>query len=371
MTVESFWAGRLRRAGLEDLAEKVRSGIRLAAAEGLRLHECSDLQVVGHLANLVRERRHGNVAYFVRNLHINYTNICEKRCRFCSFYARPGVREPFALSLDQVRQKLEACPEAIREVHIVGGINPELPYDYYLGLLRTVKATRPEVHIKAFTAIELAQIARAADRPLTEVLAELIAEGLGSVPGGGAEIFSERLHDELFCRKLTAEEWLETHRAVHEAGLKSNATMLYGHLERADERVGHFVRLRELQDKTGGFQAFVPLSFDPGGSDLSERRGPTGVEDLRIVALARLMLDNFDHIKSFWVMSSPQVAQVALWYGADDVDGTVFTYQITDESREGKQQGLSRSYLASLIERARRAPVERDGLYREVPEGGT
>jgi aminodeoxyfutalosine synthase len=363
----------LERAGLRDLYDKVQAGERLSRADGLRLYQTPELNAVGFLANLVRERRHGQVTYYVCNQHINYTNVCNKRCLFCAFYAPPKDPRGYVLSPEQVQERLRRyLDQPIREVHIVGGVNPRLPYSYYLELLRAVKEVRPEAHVKAFTMIELAQIARVAKKPVPEVLEELKAAGLDAVPGGGAEVFSERVHEDLFQAKADSAGWLEMARQVHQAGLPSNATLLYGHIEQTAEKVNHLLRLRELQDETGGFLAFIPLSFHPERTALEHLPPPTGCEDLREIAVARLILDNVPHIKSFWIMNTLPVTQVALWYGADDVDGTIQEYEITRDPVTDRRQVLPQAQLVDLIREAGREPVERDALYRPVdPKGGT
>jgi len=360
-------AASIERAGLADIHEKVLAGQRLSREEGLRLYRAPDLNVVGHLANLARERRHGDVAYYVRNQHINYTNICNKFCKFCAFYAVPGEARAYTLTMEDVRRRLQATlHEPIQEVHMVAGINPRLPYSYYLDLVRTVKETRPGIHVKAFTMIELVQIQRVARKPLEEVLADLRQAGLDSVPGGGVEVLSERVHDSIFALKLNARGWIDTARAVHRSGLHSNATLLYGHIETIEEKVDHFIGLRGLQDETGGFLAFIPLAFHPDNTEMADLPGSTGVGDLREIALARLMLDNFPHIKAFWIMISPAVSQSSLWYGADDIDGTIVREEITHSAGADTPQELTRADLVRMIREAGRRPVERDTLYNEV-----
>lgn len=369
VTAGSALAERFVGRGLMDLYEKVQADERLAYEDAVRLYRWPDLSAVGYLANIVRERMHGDRAYYVRNQHINYTNICNKFCKFCSFYAKKGGPTPYQMDMDEVRRKLLAHIDVpITEVHMVGGINPRLPYSYYLDLLRTVKEVRPDVHIKAFTAVELAEIARVAGKPMDDALRELMAAGLDSLPGGGIEILSDRVHQELFDRKLDGEEWMEIARAAARVGLTQYATMLYGHIETVEERADHLVKIRALQDETGHFVTMTPLSFHPEGTELEDVPHPTGYDDLRNIALARLMLDNFSHIKSFWIMNTPQVTQLALWYGADDVDGTVHEYEITykDGEQGNKQQVLTRRQMVRLIEEAGRTPIERDSLYAEV-----
>ncbi|MBM3215954.1 aminofutalosine synthase MqnE [Candidatus Poribacteria bacterium] len=359
----------IRDMRLDAIRAKVLEGTRLSFDDGMLLYETDDLAGVGALANVVRERKNGNRAYWVRNQHINYTNVCNKFCKFCSFYAKPNGPQAYTMDMDTVRARvLDHIDHPITEIHIVGGIHPRLPFDYYLDLLRTVREARPAVHIKAFTMIELQQIQIVAGKPMKDVLVELVEAGLGSIPGGGVEVLSDRLHAELFDRKLDGVEWLETARTAHELGIRSNATMLYGHVERPEERVEHMVRLRELQDDTGGFLTFIPLSFHPENTELAHLPSPTGFDDLRNIAVGRLMLDNFDHVKSFWIMNTPAVTQVALWYGADDVDGTIHEYEITLDPESGKKQVLSRGQLLDMIREAGRDPVERDTLYNIVAE---
>lgn len=357
----------IRDERLLPLHAKVLEGDRLSWDDGLLLYESHDLNGVGYMANIVRERKHGSKAYWVRNQHLNYTNVCNKFCRFCSFYAKKGGPVAYTLSMAEVEERLRAHLDIpITEVHIVGGIHPRLPYSYYLDLLQTVRGVRPDAHIKAFTMIELQQIQLVANKPMDEVLSDLRDAGLGSLPGGGVEVLSDRLHVELFDRKLDGEEWLETARAAHRAGFRSNVTMLYGHLERPVERVEHMVKIRELQDETGGFLTFIPLSFHPENTDLDHIPPPTGQDDLRNIAVGRLMLDNVDHIKSFWIMNTAPITQVALWYGADDTDGTIQEYEITRDAETDTRQVLTRTQLVDMISEAGREPVERDTLYNVI-----
>ncbi|OGB93810.1 MAG: aminofutalosine synthase MqnE, partial [candidate division NC10 bacterium RBG_16_65_8] len=346
-------AEQLRRSGLQDIHDKVRQGARLGFDDGMRLYATSDLTAVGYLANLARERVSGDRTFFVRNLHINYTNICNKLCKFCSFYAAPNSRDGrgYVLSPEEAAARVaQYGGEPIREIHMVAGINPKLPYGYYLDLLRAVKAARPEAQIKAFTMIELAQIARVARRPLADILPELQAAGLAACPGGGAEVFSDRVHEELFRAKLDNEGWFEVACAVHRAGLRSNVTMLYGHIETAEEKVRHLLHIRELQDETGGFMCFVPLAFDPSRTELAHLPVTTGYANLREIAVGRLLLDNVAHVKAFWIMITPGVAQAALWYGADDIDGTVSHYEITHAlGTTSHRQTLPTAALLDLV----------------------
>ena len=358
---------QIERAGLADMHAKVLDGQRLSADDGLRLYECPDLPALGYLANLVREARHGDLTYYVRNQHINYTNICNKLCKFCSFYVKPKDDRGYVLDPEQVARRIHDYGDApITEIHMVGGVNPKLPYQYYLDLMRAMKAARPEAHLKAFTMIEMAQIQRVARKPMEEVFADLREAGLESLPGGGAEVFSDRVQEDLFWTKADSEDWLEIAAAAHRSGLPTNATMLYGHVENTEEKVYHLTRLREVQDETGGFLCYIPLSFHPERTEIDHLPGPTGQLDLREIAVGRLMLDNFPHIKTFWIMNTIEISQVALWYGANDLDGTVMDYEITRESFEATRQRLTQRELLGRIVEAGRKPVERDSLYNVV-----
>ena len=361
------YEAHIDRAGLAQVHQKVLAGQRLSADEGSKLYQCDDLPVLGYLANLVRQRLHGDTTYYVRNQHINYTNICNKLCKFCSFYVKPKDERGYVLSPEQVAERVRAYGDApITEIHMVGGVNPKLPYEYYLDVLRAMKEARPQAHLKAFTMIEVAQIQRIAKKPLEEVLVDLRQAGLESLPGGGAEVFSERVQQDLFWTKSDSEDWLEIAAAAHRSGLPSNATMLYGHIENTEEKIYHLDRLRQIQDETGGFLAYIPLSFHPERTELADLPGPTGFHDLKEIAVARLMLDNFPHIKTFWIMNTIDISQVALWYGANDIDGTIMDYEITRRSFTETQQRLTQEQLLERIVEAGRRPVERDSLYNVV-----
>ena len=360
------------RAGLADIHDKVLAGQRLSLDDGLRLYACDDLPVLGYLANIVRERKSGDTAYYVRNQHINYTNICNKLCKFCSFYVKPKDERGYVLSPEQVAARVAEYDQApITEIHMVGGVNPKLPYQYYLDVLQAMKQARPDAHLKAFTMIEIAQIQRIAKKPLEEIFADMKAAGLESLPGGGAEVFSDRVQGDLFWTKADSEEWLEIAQTAHRAGLPSNATMLYGHIENTEEKVYHLVRLREVQDETDGFLCYIPLSFHPERTELEDLPGPTGCLDLKEIAVGRLMLDNFPHVKTFWIMNTIEISQTALWYGADDIDGTVMDYEITRKSFTETQQRLTQAELLQRIVEAGRQPLERDSLYNIVADTST
>ena len=358
---------RARAAGLGPVAEKVFAHERLSLEDGLELYRNPDLHVVGELANRVREKIHGDLAYFNVNQHVNYTNYCNKFCKFCSFDRLPGQNGAYLLSPEEAARKIEAqLHEPVTEVHMVAGVWPKIPYEYYLDLLRAVKKARPDIHIKAFTMVELDQIRKVAGKPLEDVLADLREAGLGSCPGGGAEIFSDRVHKEGYRLKISGDQWLELAGAVHRAGLRSNCTMLHGHVETLEERVDHLDRLRRLQDETGGFQTYIPLSFHPENNEWSHLPGPSALDELREIAVGRLMLDNVPHIKAYWIMLSIPIAQLALSYGADDVDGTVVEEHIYHDAGATPPQGVMREELLGWIRDAGRVPVERDTLYNVV-----
>jgi aminodeoxyfutalosine synthase len=358
---------RARSADLGAIAEKVVARERLSREDGVALYETPEVHVVRDLANHVRERLHGDLAYFNVNQHVNYTNYCNKFCEFCSFDRLPGQEGAYLYTPEQCAEKIrEQLNEPVTEVHMVAGVWPKIPYDYYLDLLRAVKAVRPEIHVKAFTMVELDQIRRVAKKPLSVVLEELKEAGLGSCPGGGAEIFAERVQREGYRLKISGDEWLELARAVHTAGLRSNCTMLHGHIETIEERVDHLDRLRRLQDETGGFQTYVPLSFHPENNEWSHLPGPTALDELREIAVGRLLLDNIPHVKAYWIMLSIPVAQLALSWGADDVDGTVVEERIYHDAGAKTPQQVQRDELVQWIEDAGRVPVERDTLYNVV-----
>jgi aminodeoxyfutalosine synthase len=355
------------------IRDKIRDGEPLALEDGVALYEHRNLLEVGALANEVRERLHGDRTYFNRNLHINATNVCEASCRFCSF-ARLEEGKPGAYTMSHAEAwgKLQARLDAkdpITEIHIVNGLHPGLPFEYYTELLAGLKRLHPGIHLKAFTAVELHYYARKYGMTYAEVITKLRAAGLDSIPGGGAEIFAPRVRKKICDDKCTADEWLEVHRTAHGLGLRSNCTMLYGTIETVDERVDHMLRLRALQAETGGFQTFIPLAFHPDNNALMKLPGPTGVEDLRTYAVARLMLDNIPHIKAYWIMLGVKTAQSALWFGADDLDGTVQEEKIYHMAGAETPQAMSPAEIVRIIQNAGRTPVERDTLYNVVAEG--
>ncbi len=360
-------ARRARGAGLGAVADKVFAGERLSRADGEALYRAPDLHVVGALANHVRERLHGDLAFFNVNQHVNYTNYCNKFCSFCSFDRLPGQAGAYLLTPEEAAQKVrDQLHEPVTEVHMVAGVWPRIPYSYYLDLLRAVKAARPSIHVKAFTMVELDQIRRVAGKPLPEVLEELKQAGLDSCPGGGAEVFADRVHKAGYHLKITGEEWLAIAREVHRAGLRSNCTMLHGHIETIEEKVDHLDRLRLLQDETGGFQTYIPLSFHPEHNEWSHLPGPTAADELREIAVGRLMLDNVPHVKAYWILMELGVAQACLSFGADDVDGTVVEEHIYHDAGATTPQRTPRADLIQAIRDAGRVPVERDTLYRAL-----
>jgi aminodeoxyfutalosine synthase len=362
----------LRADPLAVVEEKVAQGERLSFADGLALFESPDLLRIGRLADQVRRRKVGDDVFFVVNRHINYTNICRNRCRFCAFSRTEGEPGAYSLTVEEVLGKArESIEQGATEIHIVGGEHPTLPYADVRAMIAGVRVLSPTVHIKAFTASEIVHFAEGEGVPAEQILRDLQSAGLDSLPGGGAEIFAERVRNEVCPAKISGERWLEVHAQAHGLGLKTNATMLYGHVETYEDRVDHFLRLRAVQDQTGGFQAFIALAFQPAaGTPLEHLPGTTGVDDLKTMAVARLLLDNFDHIKTYWVMTGLKLAQIALFFGANDMDGTVVEEVISLMSGAGHGQELSKTELVRVIRDTGRVPVERDGLYQTVRRYG-
>ncbi len=358
-------------APLRNIEEKVLAGERLTFDDGLFLDQHADLFSLGRLANLVRERKNGNAAYYNTNIHLNPTNVCVYRCRFCAF--RSDLRDPksYTFTDDMLRARiLEGRAQGATEIHVVGGLHHQKPFDWYVNVIRVLHETCPEIHIKGWTAVEINWFSFLTKQPFEWVLQQLVDAGLGSMPGGGAEIFHPEVRDQICEHKADGDNWIKIHRAAHQLGLRSNATMLYGHVERAEHRLDHLCQLRALQDETGGFQTFIPLAFHPDNTKLSHIPKPTGLMDLRMIALSRLMLDNFDHIKAYWIMLGEKIAQTALSFGADDIDGTVVHELIYHDAGAKTPEGLPVSELHRLIREAGRTPVERDTLYRRVIREG-
>jgi len=356
------------------ITQKVHDGERLSFEDGAELYRSKDILALGRLANHVRERLNGNLAYYNVNRHINYTNVCVIDCQLCQgAYARkPGQEGGYTMQLEQVfRFAEQEYTDSLTEFHIVGGLNPELPFEYYLDLLRGLKQRFPSVHLKAFTMVELDFFTKITRRTLESIIEQLREAGMGSCPGGGAEIFAERARPLIAGHKISGQRWLEVARTVHKMGVRSNATMLYGHIETLEERVDHLIRLRQLQDETGGFNCFIPLAFHPEHTVYAHLPTSTGMDDLMTIAVSRLMLDNFPHIKAYWVTLTPSLAQVALRFGADDLDGTIIEERIIHGAGTPTSPGMTRAQIEKLIRDAGRIPRERDTLYNPVQTAST
>jgi aminodeoxyfutalosine synthase len=359
---------------------KVLAGERLSKDDAVELFKTDDIFSLGKLASHVAEQKNGKKVFFVRNRHINPTNICVNRCRFCAFSRSKGEQGAFELTIDEIIEKLQPYidvsnppsppfskggKEEIREVHIVGGLHPDRPFEYYLNMLSAIKKNFPALHIKAFTAVEIDYLSRISGLSLEETLRALKRHGLDVMPGGGAEIFEGKVRDMLCPEKISGERWLEVMEMAHKLGIKTNATMLYGHIETYEDRVDHLLALRALQDRTGGFQAFVPLSYHPKGNDVGGSF-LSGVDDLRTIAVSRVVLDNFDHITAYWIMLGEKISQLSLLFGADDLSGTIIEEKITHSAGALSSESMTPEELSHLITMAGRIPVERDCFYREV-----
>jgi len=352
---------------LEEIYQKTEQGQRLSFEEGLILYQSNDLLTIGKMADIVRKRKNGLSTFFTMNQHINPTNVCRNDCLFCAYYRKDGQEGAYRMSLETIRKKvLERFEEDIKEIHIVGGLDDQLPYNYYLDVLKVVREVRPDVNIKAYTAVEIAYLAERSGRSWDAVLDDLIAVGLQAMPGGGAEIFSERVKRKLFMDKLSSEDWIKIHHTAHSKGIRTNATMLYGHIETLEERVEHLVLLREAQDVTGGFLTFIPLAFHPENTKMHKLPQATGFDDLKNIAISRLMLDNFDHIKAYWVMMGTKIAQIALSFGADDIDGSVVEERIYHMAGSDSAQMMTKNQLRSLISECGLQAIERDALYNTI-----
>ena len=359
---------RIASAGLRDVADKLDGGIRLDLDDGIRLFEAPDLLAVGWLANREREKRHGGRTFFNHNIRLEATNVCVASCLFCAFARlQPGDDGAYTMSLEQAWNKLrERADQPLTEVHVVNGLHPDLPWDYYLEMLRGFKRIRPEIHLKCFTAIEIAFFAELYGMTDEQVLRDLMGAGLDSLPGGGAEVFSERVRRKICHDKADADRYLAIHRLAHRLGMRSNVTMLYGHIETDEERVDHMLRARALQDETGGFQAFIPLAFHPDNNRMEKLPAPTAADTLRVHAVARLVLDNVPHVKAFWIATGVGVAQTSLWFGVDDLDGTVQEERIYHMAGAPTPEAMTPAEITRLIRIAGREPVERDTFYNVV-----
>ena len=359
---------RIASAGLRDVADKLDGGVRLDLEDGVRLFDAPDLLAVGWLANREREKRHGGRTFFNHNIRLEATNVCVASCLFCSFARlRPGDPGAYTMSLEQAWNKLrERAGQPLTEVHVVNGLHPDLPWDYYLEMLRGFKRIRPDIHLKCFTAVEIAFFAELYGMTDEQVLRDLMDAGLDSLPGGGAEVFAERVRRKICHDKADADRYLAIHRLAHRLGLRSNVTMLYGHVETGAERVDHMLRARALQDETGGFQAFIPLAFHPDNNRMEKLPAPTAADTLRVHAVARLMLDNVPHVKAFWIATGVGVAQTSLWFGVDDLDGTVQEERIYHMAGAPTPEAMTPAEISRLIRVAGREPVERDTFYNVV-----
>jgi aminodeoxyfutalosine synthase len=362
--------GRMAASDLTTIGARVAAGERLTREDGLALAACTDLAGLGALADGVRRARHGLRAYYCANTHVNYTNGCVNECPLCAFWAAPDDARTYRLAaaevVDRVRPDIAA---GVTEIHLVGGCHPDVDLAYFEDLLGRLHAAYPEVCLQALTAVEVADVAQKAGLPAAEVLARLKAAGLAGLAGGGAEIFAPAVRERIAPRKIPGEAWLDVHRQAHRAGLATNATMLFGHVETPADRVDHLLALRDLQDETRGILAFIPLAFHPAGTGMADLPGPTGADCLRTMAVSRLMLDNVPHVKAFWVMLGMDLAQVALRFGADDIDGTVLREEITHAAGARTPQRLTVADLVDLARGAGCEPVERDTLYRRIERG--
>lgn len=351
---------------IADIQKKVLSGKRLTRNDGIALFKSSDLLTLGRMASHAAKKKIGNRVFFVQNMHINPTNICVNRCKFCAFSRSKGEPGAYEMSIDDILAKARSAEKGVREFHIVSGLHPDLPFSWYLDMLQALKREFPKIHLKAFTAVEIDYLAKLSGLSLSDTFLKLKEAGLGSLPGGGAEIFNPAVRNTLCAEKISGKRWLEVIQAAHKAGLKTNATMLYGHIETVAHRIDHLIKLRELQDKTGGFQAFIPLSFHSQNTEIKKSAYTTGFDDLKTLAISRLMLDNFDHIKAYWVMLGEKIAQVSLSFGVDDLDGTVVEEKITKAAGGTTDGSMTKKDIVNLIKLAGKTPVERDTIYHVV-----
>lgn len=351
------------KLSLERITETVLSGSRIEPEAGLFLFNADEVFALGRIASIASERKNGKYVYYVRNRHINPTNICVNRCKFCAFSRSKGEKGAFELTIDEILKKLSEG--FYREVHIVGGLHPEWSFDHYVRMISKIKETLPDIHIKAFTAVEIDHFSKISGLTIEDVLKKLKDSGLDAMPGGGAEIFAERVRNKLCPEKISGTRWLEIHRKAHLIGIRTNATMLYGHIENYEDRVDHLIRLRNLQDETGGFLAFIPLSYHPLNTETGGFYS-SGIDDIKTIAISRLILDNFDHIKAYWIMLGEKIAQLSLLFGADDIDGTVIEEKITHSAGGMTGEGLTVEEIREIITKAGRIPVERDAFYRQI-----
>jgi len=356
----------LKTSPLYPIYKKVKNRERISESDAASLFASNDILEIGIIANLIRQRHNKNNVYYILNGHINYSNICVNSCSFCSFKKKSTDKSAYEMSLNAIQSKLsEFNQQTIQEIHIVGGLHPQFPFSYYLDILKSVREVNPNITIKAFTAVEIAHFAHSFKMSIRAVLSQLIECGLEMLPGGGAEIFAEDIRQQICPDKISATEWLEVHKTAHELGIKSNATMLFGHIESFEHRIDHLKQLRHLQDQTDGFLALIPLTYHPKHNPLSPQR-TSGLDELKTIAISRIYLDNFPHIKAYWVMLGLKMAQTALSFGADDLDGTVLEEKITHSAGAMSPELLSRSELNNLILECQKIPLERDSFYKPV-----
>ena len=352
---------------LENIYKKALNNSRLSKKDGIYLYETQDLIGLGQIADHVRRHRHNDKAFYIYNQHLNYTNICKNRCEFCAYAKDDGQKDAYVWTMDEIESKLmDRIDEPIAELHIVGGLNENLTFDYFTDLLKTVKKIRPDATIKAFTCVEIDYLSNLAELSIEQTIERLKDAGLEMMPGGGAEVLNSRIHESLFPKKIDHTRWRRIVKAVHKAGVVTNATMLYGHIETIEERVDHLMTLRQIQDETGGFSAFIPLAFHSENTNLSHLPATTAMDDLKNIAVARLILDNFDHIKAYWVMIGEKLAQVALNFGADDLDGTIIEERITHTAGARSAKGLTKQKMEQMITQAGFTPVQRDSFYNRI-----
>lgn len=361
--------GRIIDPAIRRIGEKLLNGERLDQKDGVACLNTGDLTDLGQLAFGVRRAMHDKRAFFIANHHLNYTNVCQNRCSFCAFHRRPDMPDSYTLTPEVAARRIAESPVTdLNEVHLVGGCHPELEIDYYVDLLQALSQARPGVKLKAFTAVEIDHISRKTGISNEECLSRLKEAGLAAMPGGGAEVFSERIRNSLFPRKIGGDRWLAIHGNAHELGISTNATLLFGHIETPEERVEHLIKLRAQQDRTGGFQAFIALPFHPENTPLRDLPGPTGVDILKTISTARLILDNFRHIKAYWVMLGEKLTQTALYFGADDLEGTIVHERIAHQAGAQTEAGLTLNRLIGLIEEAGFEPVQRDTFHQPLME---
>lgn len=351
---------------LYPIYNKVLEGSRITDEDALKLFNSQNILEIGAIANIIREKYNKNKVYYVLNGHINYSNICTIKCNFCSFSEKLNSDKAYEMSLEDIKEKFnEFNQDAIREIHIVGGLHPKLPFQYYKDMIKAIKDINPDVCVKGFTAVEYHHFSKLYNKPVEDIFKELIDCGLGALPGGGAEIFDEKIRKEICPSKIDADQWLDIHRTAHKLGLKSNATMLFGHIESIEHRIDHLSRLRQLQDETGGFLALIPLTYHPEHNPLRGTR-TSGLDEIKTTAISRIYLDNFPHIKAYWIMLGIKMAQMALNFGADDLDGTVLEEKITHAAGGKSPQLLSKKEIENLIRECHKVPVERDSFYNEI-----